>query len=52
MYERLHVSVKVEPRSASRLMSTPHNLPLFYLRDYNLRALTCVAKNAPVGINL
>ena len=47
MFERLHVSVKVERRSASRLMSTPHNLPLFYLRD-----LTCVAKNAPVEINL
>ena len=28
MYERLHVSVRVEPRSTSGLI-----LPLFYLRD-------------------
>ena len=52
MYERSHVSVKVEPRSTSRLISTLYILPLFYLRDQNLRALTCVAKNASVEINL
>ena len=46
MYERSHVSVKVEPRSTSRLISTLYILPLFDLRDYNLRALTRVAKNA------
>ena len=39
MYERSHVSVKVEPRSTSRLLSTLYILPLFYFRDLNLRAL-------------
>ena len=39
------ISVKVDSRS-------PFILPLFYLRDENLRALTCVAKNASVEINL
>ena len=52
MYGRSHVSVKVEPRSTSRLISTLYILPLFDLRDYNLRALTRVAKNASVEINL
>ena len=52
MYERSHVCVKVAPRSTSRLISTLYTFPLFYLRDYNLRALTCVAKNASVEINL
>ena len=47
MYERSQVSVKVAPRSTSRLISTLYILPLFYLR-----ALTCVAKNASVEINL
>ena len=51
MRERPLVSVKVEPRSTSRLSSALFILPLFYLRDYNLRALTCVAKNASVEIN-
>ena len=52
MHERSLVSVKVEPRSTSRLSSALFILPLFYLRDYNLRALTCVAKNTSVEINL
>ena len=52
MYERSHVRAKVESRSTSRLISTIYILPLFYLRDYNLRALTCVAKHASVEINL
>ena len=52
MHERSLVSVKVEPRSTSRLRSAVFILPLFYLRDYNLRALKCVAKNASVEINL
>ena len=47
MRERSLVSVKVEPRSTSRLSSALFILPLFYLR-----ALTCVAKNASVEINL
>ena len=33
MNERSHVSVKVEPRSTSRLISTLYILPLFYLSD-------------------
>ena len=33
MNERSDVSVKVEPRSTSRLFSTLYILPLFYLRD-------------------
>ena len=52
MYERSHVSVKVEPRSTSRLIWTLYIFPLFYLRDLNLRALTCVAKNVSVEINV
>ena len=52
MYERSHVSVKVEPRSTSRLISALYILPLFCVRDKNLRALTCVTKNASVEINL
>ena len=32
-YERSHVSVKVEPRSSSRLISALFISPLFYLRD-------------------
>ena len=51
MYERSKVSVKVEPRSTSRSTSTLYILPLFYLRDQNLLALTCVAKTASVEIN-
>ena len=52
MHERSLVSVKVEPRSTSRLCSALFIWPLFYLRDQNLRALTCVAKNASVEIHL
>ena len=52
MHERPLVSVRVEPRSTSRLRSALFILPLFYLRDQNLRALTCVAKNASLEINL
>ena len=52
MHERSLVSVKVEPRSTSRLSSALFFLPLFDLRDQNLRALTCVAKNPSVEINL
>ena len=52
MYVRSHVSVKVEPRSTSRLISTLYILPLFYLRDLNSRVLMCVANNASVDINL
>ena len=51
MNERLHVSIKVEPRSTSCLISTLYILPLFYLRDQNLHALTCGAKNASVEIH-
>ena len=39
MHERSLDSVKVEPRSTSRLSSAIFILPLFYLRDLNLRAL-------------
>ena len=49
MHER---SVNVETFSTSRLSSAPFILPLFYLRDHNLRTLTSVAKNASVEINL
>ena len=52
MHERSFVIVKVESRSTSRLSSALFILPLFYLRDSNLRALTCVAKNASVEIDL
>ena len=52
MHESSLVSVKVEPRLTSRLSSALFILPLFYLRDYNLRALMCVAKNASVDSNL
>ena len=52
MHERWLVSVKVEPRSTSCLKSSVFILPRFYLRDYNLRALTCVAKNASVETNV
>ena len=52
MHERWLVNVKVEPRSTSCINSSLFILPLFYLRDYHLRALTCVAKNASVEINL
>ena len=52
MHERSLVSVKVEPRSTSRLSSALFILPLFFLRELNLRASTCVAKNASVQINL
>ena len=33
-------------------MTTLYILPLFYLRDEKLRALTCVAKNASGEIDL
>ena len=33
VYERSQVSLKVEPRLTSRLISTLYILPLFYLRD-------------------
>ena len=33
VYERSHVSIKIEPPSTSRLISTLYILPLFYLRD-------------------
>ena len=33
VYERSHVSIKVEPRLTSRLISTLYILSLFYLRD-------------------
>ena len=33
IYERSHISIKVEPRSTSRLFSTLYILPLFYLSD-------------------
>ena len=52
MNERSLVSVKVGPRSTSRRSSALFILHLFYLRDWNLRALTCVAKNASMQINL
>ena len=52
MHERSLVSVKVEPRSTSRLLLTFYILPLFYLRDLNFLCLTCVGKNASVEINL
>ena len=52
MHERSLVSVKVEPRSTSRLNSALFTLPLFYFRGLNLRALTCVTKNASAEINL
>ena len=49
MHERSLVSVKVEPRSTFRLSSALFILPLFYLRDQNLHALTCVAKKRVSG---
>ena len=52
MHERWLVSVKVEPRSTSRLSSALFILPLFFSRDLNLRALSCAAKYASVQINL
>ena len=52
MYKRTHVSIKVESRSTSLLMSTIYILPLSYLRDLNLLVLKCTAKNASVEINL
>ena len=52
MYVRSHVSVKVEPRSTSRLISTLFILSLFYLRDLNWRVLMCVANNVSVDVNL
>ena len=54
MQERSLVTVDVEPRSTSRLSSALFHLVsiFYYLRDQNLRALTCVAKNASVEISL
>ena len=46
MKDKSLVSVKDEPRSTSHLSSALFLLPLFYLHDLNLRALTCIAKNA------
>ena len=46
-----YVSVKVETRLIWRLISILYVLPLFDLRDQNLRALTCGAKNASVEIH-
>ena len=51
MHEWSLARVKVEPRSTSRLSSALFILPLLYLRDQNLRALTCVVKNTSVEIN-
>ena len=51
MYERSHVSVKVQTRSTSLLIPTLYILPLFYLRDVNLGALMHGAKNASVEIH-
>ena len=50
IHESCLVSVKVEPRLTSRLSSALFILPLFYLRDYNLRALTCAGKDTSVKI--
>ena len=50
MYDSSHVSVKVEPRSTSRLISTLYLLPLFHLRGGG-GVKTCVAKNASVEIH-
>ena len=52
MYERSYASEEGKPRSTSRLISTLFILLLLYLRDSNLRALTCVAKNASMEIDL
>ena len=53
MHERSLVSVKVEPRSTSRLSSARFICLYFiYIILKNLCALTCVAKNASVEINL
>ena len=52
MYVRSRVSVKVEPLSTSRLISTLFILSLFYLRDLNSRVLMCVANNVSVDVNL
>ena len=49
MHKRI---VNVETFSTSFLSSALFILPLFYLRNHNLRALTSVAKNASVIINL
>ena len=37
MHEQLLVSVKVEPRSTSRLISALYIFPLHYLRDFDIR---------------
>ena len=50
MHERWLISVKVERRLTSRLSSALFILPLFYLRDYNLRAVTCAGKDTSVKI--
>ena len=49
--ERSLVSVKVERLSTSCLSSALFILPLFYLRDLNLRGLMFIAKNASVEIH-
>ena len=51
LHERSLVSVKVEPRSTSRLSSALFILPLFFLRDLNLLPLSCVVKNASLSAN-
>ena len=52
MYERSHVSVKSRTSINSTFNLSTLRLACIYLRDYNLRALTCVAKNASVEIKL
>ena len=49
MYERSLVSVKEEPRSTSRLISTLYILPPFF---YVIKIYVRVAKNASVEMNL
>ena len=49
LHESSLVSVKVEPRSTSRLNSALFIFPQFYLRDQNLRVLICVANESVRG---
>ena len=52
MYERSHVSIKVEPRLTSRFISTLYILPLFYLRFtcVNVRNQKRVSVNQPLDL--
>ena len=52
IHEKSLANAKLEPRSISRLSSVLFILPLCYLGDLNLRASTCLAKNASVEIKL